>query len=111
MIEIQKKHVQSILLTISAYDPATQKPVSGLLFENIGLGLKRKLQKIHKELIIHHNELIEDLKEAKEKGEEEVKVLLEESIKLTSDKALLSEIEKIHSDKNYDFELLEMIAE
>jgi len=111
-MEIKKRHIVPILLILSTYDEATQKPVSGLLFENIGMGLRRKLQKISKWLQGEYKEFQQEYKDAEkaENHEDEIKILLDEVVKSDLDYAMLSEIEKIDTKVNYDFELIEMIA-
>ena len=107
---MRKDKIFGCLLHISSFDSKTQQPISGLLFENITLGTKRKLQKIHKELIGFYTEYQEDLKEATEKGPEEVAILNAEEVTLTSEPVSLSMIEAIQTDKNYDFEIIELFA-
>lgn len=102
-----------MLLTIASYDRETMKAVEGLLFENIGLGSKRRLQKIQKWLIAEFAILQTDCDEAakSENSADEIAKLLDETIKSDIEPVLMSEIEKIQTDKNYDFEIIEMIAQ
>lgn len=88
----------------------------GLLHEESGLGLKRKLRKIQKELFEHFNQFKSDLAEVEkiedaDNKKEENEKLLNETFELKSEKAMMAEIEKISSSFPYDFELLELIAE
>lgn len=116
-MKIKKKFINPILLTLLSFDNSTQLPISGLLLEEMGLGCKRKAQKIRKELLTFAVELEDDGKEIIEKHkddigeqEKELNILIDEEITLISDPMMLSEIEKIKTDKNYDFDLIEMIA-
>lgn len=110
---IKKNQIEAILIQIQG--DQSGKPV-GLLTEETGLGLKRKLRKIQKELIDHWLEYKKDISEVEDITDEdkkkvEIERLLSESVELKSDKAMMSEIEKINSSFPYDFELLELIAE
>jgi len=113
-----------------------QKPVSGILFEDISLGLKRRLQKIHRDLSTHYSEYVKDVndlknevfkedtskatkksKEQKEaekalndKFESELKILDSETVQINHEKVSLSIIEAIQTKHNYDFEVIELIA-
>lgn len=116
-LELKKSELESYLLTISAIDPNTGKIVSGLLNENIKLSSKRKLQKIHKELLASYKELVEDMKavktecgEDKEKLEKEAEFLLNEIVKLDIQPVEMSSIEEISSTINYNFDIIEKIA-
>lgn len=111
-MEIEKRYIEPILLQLEAYDVKTGKPY-GLLFENISLGLRRKLQKINKWLLQEYRTFMEELKEAKaaEDSSVEVEKLLAETVKSDLDYALIAEIDKIQTDKNYKGELIEMIAQ
>lgn len=120
-MKIKKQFINAILLIISTYNGTTGTPLSGLLFEDLGLGLKRKLQKIHKELLAASTELTVDIAEINKKfegkeGEEnaseaEFKILFDEEITLSDEPVMISEIEKIKTTNNYDFDLIEMIAQ
>jgi len=115
-MEIQKKFIVPILLMLQSFDQKTGASISGLLNEEMGLGVKRKLHKIRKELLTHQAELQEDAKEIdaiedEEKKKEEADKLMSETVKLTAEPAMLSEIEKISSKTPYDFDLIEMIAQ
>lgn len=113
-MKIKKQHINELLLTLSSYDPKNGLPLGGLLFEELGLGIKRKLQKIRKELLIHGEDLNIDLKAVQESEstdkEQEIKELMEEEVTLTADFAMISEIEKLETKNNYDFDLIELIA-
>ena len=99
-------------MTLASYDMKTGHPVSGLLFENISLGLKRKLQKISKWLISEHVQLDADKKTASESEDpkKEIAELMDEEVKSDLDFASLEAIEAIKTDRNYDFEIIELIA-
>lgn len=107
---MRKDKIFSCLLHISSFDTKTDLPISGLLFENITLGTKRKLQKIQKELMGFYAEYQEHLKEATEKGPEEVAILNAEEVTLTSETVSMAMIEAIQTDKNYDFDIIELFA-
>ena len=121
MIELKKFELNPTLLQISTYktnDDGTSTPISGLLFENLPLREKRKLQKIHKktytefqEFIKDHNELKEKLKDSPEELEKEMFILINEVVKIDLDKVSLSVIEEISSSTAYNFDLIEKIAE
>ena len=117
MIILKKSEIVSLLLTISAYDTKTQKMVSGLLSENLTLGTKRKLQKIHKEVSKQYQELQKDLedieKEVKDekKKEQELKELMDEEIKIGADKIQFSFLENVSTNSMYDFEIIDKITE
>lgn len=121
MIELKKKELESVLLTISAYslpkEGEQQRMISGLLKENITLGTKRRLQKIHKIAQELYKEFIEHVKEAqkecgedKEKLESELKILLEEVVKIDAEPIQLAQIEGISTTENYNFEIIEKFA-
>lgn len=121
MLEFKKSELEAVLLTISAYSPPKegehQKMISGLLKEPITLGTKRKLQKIHKLTQEFYKEFIEQFKEAqkecgenKEKLEEELKLLLEEIVKVDAEPIQLSQIENISTTENYNFDIIEKFA-
>lgn len=116
-MKIKKRYINDILLQIHTFEIETGKPISGLLTENIGMGLRRKLQKIRKELLAANQEVIEQVNELKERFKddepkllEEFTTLSEEEVTLNADYAMLSEIDKIESATNYNSELIEMIA-
>lgn len=110
MIEIRKDKAEAVLLTISGVIPKTGEMV-GLLAEDITLGTKRRLQKIHKAI---YPELLQykqhDLPEATEKGQGEVDILNAEVIKIDVEPVSMAMIEAIKTANNYDFELIELIA-
>lgn len=116
-LELKKQELESYLLTISAINPDTGKMVSGLLNENLKLGSKRKLQKLHKQLLFSYKEFIEELNQVKKEcGEDQERLksegteLFNEMIKLDIDPVNLIEIEGISSSTNYNFEIIEKFA-
>ena len=116
-MEISKEFINPLALTLASYDEKTGVPVGGLLFEEISLGLKRKLQKIHRELLEHSTQLQKDSDEitarlnGNTQGKDvEFKILLSEKVNILSEPAMISEIEKIVTKLNYDFNLIEMIT-
>lgn len=117
MIELSKSNLEPLLLNISAVNSETGQLVSGLLTENIPLGTKRRLQKIHKAALVFYKELIEDDKEVRvnagedtEKLEKELKELYSETVKVDAEKVSMSIIESISSKINYNFEVIEKIT-
>lgn len=121
MIELKKFELNPVLLQISTYktnQDGTNTPVSGLLFENLSLREKRKLQKIHKkvyqefqEFVKEYDELKDKLKDSPEELEKEMIILINEVVKVDIDKISLSAIEEISSSTPYNFDLIEKIAE
>jgi len=141
-MKIKKRNITDILLTIlwfSADKSGNETPGGGLLTEDTGLGLKRKLQKIRKDLLSEQDQLKKDKGEVSKsftdkmfvanegetlneeqqalnaglvsQMESEMNILLNEEIAINAEYASLSEIEKIQTKASYDFELIEMIAQ
>lgn len=117
MIELKKSELEQTLLTLSTYDNTTKELISGLLKENITLGTKRGLQKIHKEAVKAYNELIEDIKttqtecgEDTDRLQKELLYLFDESIKLDASPIQFSFIENISTTTNYNFDIINKIA-
>lgn len=119
---IKKSQLNLLLIqiegTVTTTEPdGTKKDTHiGLMNEETNLGLKRKLRKIQKELLDHFNQLKADVEEVNkiedaEKKKEELERLINETVELKSEKALMSEIEKINSAFAYDFELIELISQ
>lgn len=116
-MKVKKSEVIQILLTIASYDAKTLTPISGVLFEKISLGTKRKFQKIQKELEGHRQQIEHDAKdiekecgEDEERKKKEIEELAAEEVELTSEPVSISFIENIETDKNYDWSLLEKIC-
>ena len=115
MIVIKKSEIHTLLLHISSYVDNTL--VGGLLSENITLGMKRRLQKIHKEAYPQYEEYLADRKAIEKEFEDavalvaELKTLDEEEVKINQDKLSMTMIEQIQSKNNYDFDFLDKIAE
>ena len=117
MIELKKSELESTLLSISTYDVKTQELLRGLLKEDLTLGTKRKLQKIHKKVHVEYEEFIKDFKKLeieckgdKEKFEKEVQELLNEVVKLDCEPISILLIENISTTTNYNFDIIEKIA-
>src|SRR6478735_1569533 len=111
MIEIKNSDLKAVLLTLAGFTKEG-KMVQGLLTEQMSLGLKRKLQKIHTAAGKAYDELSKDLKEVaaledKEKQTSEFKTLMDEVLKLEVDKASMEMIEAIVTTHFYDTEILE----
>lgn len=109
---IHKKNIERILLLIHSFD-SSGNPVSGLLFETMSLGTKRRLQKISKELLTHHKQLNADMMDVNksEEKDKEMDELLNETVTIDCEHVSISEIDKINSPWNYDSETIEMIAQ
>lgn len=131
MLEFKKSELEQVLLSIASYsipkEGEVQRMISGLLLEDLTLGTKRKLQKIHKLTQILYKEFIEDFKELqkscktgddekgqpiydKEKLEKEVQELLNEVVKIDAEPIQLSFIETVSTTNNYNFEIIEKFA-
>jgi hypothetical protein len=113
---IEKVNIESMLIQISGQMTINGETVKiGLMNENAGLGLKRKLRKIQKELIDELQQFrmdldeVEKIEDVEEKTKEKNR-LMSETFALKSEPVMMSEIEKIESDFNYNWELLELIA-
>jgi hypothetical protein len=106
-MKLKNSDVTPILLTLLTYKEG--KEFSGLLLENIPLSLKRRLQKIRKDLLVKSEELQKDFEEVKDKPEE-IKILLDEEFELNHEFVSLEMIEAINSSVNYDFDIIEKIA-
>lgn len=114
MIKLKKSELESTLLIISSFDRETGKISSGLLMENISLGTKRKLQKIHKKTYESYEELMKDVENIKEDvGEDSVKLnkeildLLKEEISFEAETISLSDLDNIITTNNYNFDIIE----
>lgn len=121
MIELKKTDLEGILLTISVFsqpkEGEQQRMIGGLLTEEVTLGTKRNLQKIHKVAMEAYKEYVEDIKklveeckEDKEKLEIEFKVLQEENVKLEVEPIKLSFLENVSTKNNYNFDLIDKFA-
>lgn len=119
---IKKSQLNALLVQIQGNtttklpDGSVEVKEIGLLSEESGLGLKRKLRKIQKELMEYWEQFKSDAAEVDkiedvEKKKVEAERLLNETVELKADKAMMSEIEKITSSFAYDFDLIELIAE
>jgi len=117
MLIFKKSELEIVLITISAYNKDTKLLIGGLLNENLTLGTKRRLQKIHKNLYIHYLEFIEDFKkvqeeckEDKEKLEKEIQELLDEKVEIDVEPVKISLIEDVSTSDNYNFDIIEKFA-
>lgn len=127
MLTFKNSELEQVLLHISTYNKETGKLIGGLLSENLTLGTKRKLQKIHKPTHKLFEEFIEDFKKVQEgcktgeneKGEPiydqeklkiEVQLLLDEEVKVDAEPIQLSQIEGISTENNYNFDIIEKFA-
>ena len=127
MLTFKNSELEQVLLHISSYDKESQKLVGGLLSENLTLGTKRKLQKVHKPTHKLFEEFVADFKTVQEgcktgeneKGEpiydqeklkKELQLLLDEEVKVDTEPIQLSQIENISTEKNYNFDIIEKFA-
>ena len=108
MIELLKSELESVLITLNAVN-GDGKNV-GLLHEKISLGLKRKGQRIFETVMPELERYKKELGECKG-NESEIKELNNEVVKFDVSKLSLSMIEEIESEYNYDFRIIEKIAE
>jgi len=106
-MKLKNSDITPILLTLLLYKEG--KEFSGLLLENIPLSLKRRLQKIRKDLLLKNEELLKEFEEVKD-NPEEVKIILEEEFELNHEFVSIEMIESINSSVNYNFEIIEKIA-
>lgn len=140
MIELQNKDLEPLALQLQSFGMKNGNlvPIFGLLHEDITLGMKRRLQKIRKAIVEHLTTLQTDQTEIrdkfpiklpakgkqllskkaeqenaenKKKQDAEMEILLNEVVKIDLDKVSLEMLEIIKTEINYDFELLEKIAE
>ena len=118
MITLKKSEIEKVLIQIIAFDQKTQKPVSGLLTENTTLGMKRRLQKIHAQLLDKYKEYGEDIKKVEsdcgddmDRRASEIEVLNEEYINIDCQPIDQKQLDSIVTDTNYNFEILDKICE
>jgi hypothetical protein len=117
MIKLKKSELEQALLQIASFNPETKEMSGGLLIEEITLGTKRGLQKIHKSAVSAYQELIEDIKtidkecgEDKDKYQRELKELLEETVELQVEPIKWAFLENISTKANYNFDVIEKLA-
>lgn len=106
---IKKGELEKVLIQISGRTSDGRDV--GLIYEKISLGLKRRLKQIAKELNGHFEQYRIDLVEAQKAGDKEVTILNKEEVLIDQEKVLLSMILEIESETNYDFDLIEKIAQ
>lgn len=131
MLMFKNSELEAILINISLYssykEGEIQKMISGLLMEDLSLGVKRRLQKIHKKVYESYKEFLEDFKRIQEnckigedekkepvyneeKLKKEVQELLDEVVKIDVEPVQLSLIENISTVHNYNFDIIEKFA-
>lgn len=117
MIVIKKKQIEVLMINLLGFHPDNGMPNTGLLLERLSLGTKRRLTRIHEKLAVELERLKHDDKEVKatyegdgEKIMLELDILYNETVSIDVEPALMSEIEKIETEKMYDFPLIELIA-
>lgn len=113
-----KKQIEPLLMNLLVFNADTGVAIGGLLMEKLPLGVKRKLNKLREELVSHHEQLKQDAEEVKAtyegdgvKIQKELEILFNETVEIKGERALMSEIEKIETEKMYDFVLLEFITQ
>lgn len=104
-----------ILTTLLVYNDNTKMESSGLLIESMQLSLRRRLQKIRTDTLVHYEQLVKDEKNLREMAkpetlEEELKILFAEEIEINQEYASLAMIEAIETKSNYNFETIEKFA-
>lgn len=114
MIELTNKNLEQAMITIAGFDK-DGKVIAGLMTEKISLGLKRRLQKLHKELSPKYQEYLQDRAQIEteckdEKKEAELKLLDEEAVKIDLEFLSLAMIEAIDTEAIYDFDVIEKFA-
>lgn len=116
-MKLKKLELEQSLLQISSFSPETNTMIGGLLTEELTLGTKRALHKIHKVILASYKELIDDSKkvkeecgEDKEKYENEMKELLNEEVELNIEPIKWSFLESVSSKSNYNFDLIDKMT-
>ena len=110
-MKLKKSELNTLLITISSTKTTGEIRIDqGLLNEKITLGLKRRLQKIYKEAYPLYEEYLADLKEC-DGNEDEIKMLNDEEVTINHDPVSLAIIEAIETEHNYDWTIIEKIAE
>lgn len=117
MITFKNHELQQVLVQLMAFDVNSGKPVSGLLLENLTLGLKRRLQKIHAKTLVKYTEYASEVKNIEtqcagdmEKLESEINDLNEEPVTIDVDPVDIKFIEAITTTQNYNFDIIEKFA-
>jgi hypothetical protein len=117
MITLKKSELEPLLLIISSFDAETKKPISGLLFEEITLGTRRKLQRIHKLVAEEYTKVLGEYTDIKKScGDNKVKLdkefaeLMDEEVKIDIDPISMELIENISTKHNYNFDLIDKIS-
>lgn len=115
-MKLKKQELYPTLILLSAQTSGGK--LLGLLHEDISLGLKRRLQKLAKEVGTLYEEYLADSKEVQEKFKddetklkEELAILDSEEVSFQFEKVSIAMIESIKSENNYDFDLIEKFAE
>ena len=111
-MKLEKKYLEAVALTIQAFQEKDGQaiPVSGLLHEEISLGLKRKLQKIRDGVLKEIEQLEKDKKEVGD-DVKEMEVLMNEEVEIHVEYASLEMIEGIKTKFNYSFDVIEKFAQ
>lgn len=116
-LRLENSELESCLIQISLYDKDSGKLIGGLLGENLTMGTKRRLQKIHKVILGEFNEFLEDFKKLdefkkdSEKYKKEVEELLKESVEITFEPINFSSLENISTTANYNFDIVDKFCE
>ena len=114
-MKLKNKELEPMLLQLSAtitYADKTTEQI-GLLHESISLGTKRRLSKILKAAFPLLQQYQADRKEAEDSKDKdkELEELDNEEVTLDVEKVSIAMIESIQTKTNYDWDLIEKIAE
>lgn len=111
-MKVKNSELKALLLMIASQKEENGKIIPlGLVNESISLGVKRRLQKIFKEAHKFYLEFEEDVKAVPEGSEEEMNKLFDEEITLAQEPVSLTMLEAIQTENNYDWDLIEKIAQ
>jgi hypothetical protein len=103
----KKSELEILLLQLDATDG---KVNMGLLNEKIPLSLKRRLARIRDSSLVLWGQYVKDKEEAKA-DPKELEILNNEEVIIDLPKVSLAMIEAIDSSYNYNWDILEKIAE
>ncbi len=112
IMKLKKSELFGTLVLIDGSTIDTKEHI-GLLSEKISLGLKRRLTKIHASIVVRFNEYQKDKSEAEksEDVEKEIKELNDEEVDIDCEPVSLQMIEQIETQRNYNWSLIEKIAQ
>lgn len=115
MISVKKSQLDSVLMSMMAFDAKTGRPVAGLLTENVPLSLKRRLQKIQNRAIKLYEELQKEIEEVEkiediDERKKQLDILMDEEVKIDAEFVDMKMIEDINTAHNYSFDIIELFA-